>query len=228
MRAVVVAVFVLASGVAVEGNAESPGFTEEVWIAEGDPMIPPDMGAPCTWADDCQAAVCLHTSAGGVCSRWCVDECPDGWACVGVVSQDPDEEFFACSPGGQERALAPMRPFTTGDATSSPDTTTWPDSAPSHDTPAPASDSEEPMTDLGPAVPDTSPDSLSDVGARVRTDVSSPRGNSAGSGGCRAGLARTSRGPALTSMAFLLGLGLFHRVRRRSQRRAFRLQPPEP
>ena len=46
-----------------------------------------EVGAPCRWSDDCQAALCVEATAGGAaCTQLCEPgQCPDGFACRGVV-----------------------------------------------------------------------------------------------------------------------------------------------
>ena len=86
--------------VAAEGiGPETPGFE-----------VPPDaasdtgdagcqtgsgcFGDPCSGADDCTSGLCVDHMGDRVCTDYCVEECPAGWACLQVPGPDL---LFACA-----------------------------------------------------------------------------------------------------------------------------------
>lgn len=64
-----------------------------------DKKTPPDpgkFGAPCESNDDCDSGFCIEGPGGNICTSLCVEDCPAGFACVGVsVGSDL---IFICIP----------------------------------------------------------------------------------------------------------------------------------
>lgn len=44
-------------------------------------LVPGGFGWPCTDPSDCEISLCLESQSGKVCTKPCVEECPDGWTC---------------------------------------------------------------------------------------------------------------------------------------------------
>lgn len=65
-----------------------------------DVAIPPDaggFGAPCRSGADCSSGFCVAGPTGLVCTKTCVDECPEGWECSPLATSGPDITFV-CLP----------------------------------------------------------------------------------------------------------------------------------
>jgi len=58
---------------------------------------PGEFGAPCLENRECLSGLCIESDLGPVCSRVCVDDCPEGWRCLGVTSPSRDV-VFVCTP----------------------------------------------------------------------------------------------------------------------------------
>ena len=61
-------------------------------------VVPPkvgELGYPCVANDDCNSGWCILSANGKVCTKPCLDECPDGWVCRQRVASDP---VFLCLP----------------------------------------------------------------------------------------------------------------------------------
>jgi hypothetical protein len=56
-------------------------------------------GEPCVSNEDCETGYCVQGPQGGVCTRTCLTDCPEGWACQGVLNLVPDVVFI-CVPLG--------------------------------------------------------------------------------------------------------------------------------
>ena len=56
-----------------------------------------DFGAPCQSNTECESGWCVRSETGNVCTRTCIDQCPDGWGCVGVTNTGGDVTFI-CMP----------------------------------------------------------------------------------------------------------------------------------
>ena len=79
-----------ADGDATSGDAPAPGACEfKTEPATG------EAGAACVANSDCDSGFCVSTTAGGRCSRACLDCCPAGWACTQAPGQDV---VFICLP----------------------------------------------------------------------------------------------------------------------------------
>jgi hypothetical protein len=53
-------------------------------------------GCPCKENQECDSNWCVETADGFVCTKTCIEECPDGWHCTQV--QDQPDVVFACMP----------------------------------------------------------------------------------------------------------------------------------
>lgn len=60
------------------------------------PPKPGEFGAPCTSNDDCISGYCIEGLDGYICTQICMEDCPDGYDCVGV-NIGPDVVFI-CVP----------------------------------------------------------------------------------------------------------------------------------
>jgi len=57
---------------------------------------PGEFGAPCTGNEDCLSGFCIEGLDGYICTKLCVEDCPEGYKCVGVeVGRDV---IFICVP----------------------------------------------------------------------------------------------------------------------------------
>ena len=54
-------------------------------------------GAPCFENTDCASGYCIESFDGFVCSKECLEECPDGFGCKAVTNTGPDI-VFVCVP----------------------------------------------------------------------------------------------------------------------------------
>src|SRR5262245_26348002 len=94
---------VLATG-AVACGAKGAGTDGGVPADAGaDAAIPSDaavgaFGDSCTRHADCEGGWCVEPAGGGggVCSRECNDDCPEGWSCREVLL--PDNTINLCIP----------------------------------------------------------------------------------------------------------------------------------
>ena len=66
---------------------------------------PGEFGYPCLNNDECLSGYCVPYKDGQVCTTTCVEECPDGWACIVVTDTGPDavsiclpKEHQPCQP----------------------------------------------------------------------------------------------------------------------------------
>ncbi len=70
---------------------------------EGNCKIEPGgFGAPCQFNDECESGLCFPTEVGGVCTEFCIEECPPGWECLIWEDTLPDPMFVCqsdvCNP----------------------------------------------------------------------------------------------------------------------------------
>ena len=68
-----------------------------------------ELGAPCFSNNDCHSGYCIEGPDGLLCTKTCVDDCPDGYACKSVASTAPDIVFICvpnvlelCAPCGAD------------------------------------------------------------------------------------------------------------------------------
>ena len=59
-----------------------------------------DFGEPCVENNDCASGWCVATEDGPVCTKLCLDECPEGWGCVGIKNTGADLTFVCVPSGG--------------------------------------------------------------------------------------------------------------------------------
>ena len=81
----------------VDGAA--PGKTDTTGEHPGAGAVG-DLGMPCGENSDCESGFCVEGPKGSVCSQTCLEECPDGWACKGVLNTASDEVFVCVPLGG--------------------------------------------------------------------------------------------------------------------------------
>jgi hypothetical protein len=55
-----------------------------------------ELGDPCFSNGDCNSGYCIEGPEGPICTRLCVDSCPDGYACRGVAGGQ--DVVFICQP----------------------------------------------------------------------------------------------------------------------------------
>lgn len=58
---------------------------------------PGELGAPCESSTDCIDPFCVDSDIGYICTRTCIDDCPEGWSCRGIRLGGPDQ-IFVCLP----------------------------------------------------------------------------------------------------------------------------------
>lgn len=68
-----------------------------------DGSLPEDFGDACLENTDCSSGYCIEGPSGSVCTRTCVDACPDGWDCRAVQIAGADIVLL-CVPTGEEPA----------------------------------------------------------------------------------------------------------------------------
>ena len=56
-----------------------------------------EFGDPCSENLDCESGLCVEDYDESVCTDFCVDQCPKGWACKNVSGSGPDV-IYACVP----------------------------------------------------------------------------------------------------------------------------------
>jgi len=56
-----------------------------------------DFGTPCESNDDCESGWCIESDAGQVCTKTCIDTCPEDWGCKGVANAGGDLTYI-CVP----------------------------------------------------------------------------------------------------------------------------------
>ena len=56
-----------------------------------------ELGKPCNGNDDCESGYCVDGPTSKVCTKVCVEDCPDGWKCSGITGFGPDVVFL-CVP----------------------------------------------------------------------------------------------------------------------------------
>ena len=57
----------------------------------------PGFGCPCDDDDDCISGFCVWSATGQVCTESCIEDCPEGWECMGLKSFGTDIVFL-CMP----------------------------------------------------------------------------------------------------------------------------------
>ncbi len=63
----------------------------------GSEIVPGEFSAPCVDNNSCISGWCVPWDEGYVCTRTCVDSCPEGWECRAVQNTWPDA-VFVCFP----------------------------------------------------------------------------------------------------------------------------------
>ncbi len=71
-----------------------PGTEDSAHIPE---KAPGQLGDPCHENSDCVSGFCIEGHDGFICTRTCIDDCPEGYACKGVANAAPDP-VFVCVP----------------------------------------------------------------------------------------------------------------------------------
>lgn len=93
--------------------------------------VPPDFGDACSENTDCVSGYCIQGPSGSVCSKTCIELCPEGWDCRGVQMGGSDI-VLVCVPtgavdtdtvGGDTTTTTP----TDASTTTTPDTVTTTD-----------------------------------------------------------------------------------------------------
>ncbi|MFO0744575.1 MAG: hypothetical protein U1F43_02740 [Myxococcota bacterium] len=84
--------------------------------------LPPDFGNACLENTDCSTGYCVEGPNGSVCTKTCVELCPDGWDCRGVQAGSADITFL-CVPSGSVDHDTIGGDSTTTDTGTSGDTT---------------------------------------------------------------------------------------------------------
>ena len=79
-----------ASPDAVDGALDGDGGVADTALAPG------TFGAPCVENGDCLSGWCVESNTGPVCTKSCLDDCPEGWSCVGITGEQ--DVTFLCVP----------------------------------------------------------------------------------------------------------------------------------
>ena len=58
---------------------------------------PGEFGYPCTANNQCLSGFCVYSENGQVCTKECLDECPNGWGCAPVTSTGGDLIYVCLS-----------------------------------------------------------------------------------------------------------------------------------
>jgi len=74
----------------LDGTATAPPLGD----TQGPTVPPGSFGAPCASGVECDVGWCVPAEAGLVCSRGCIEACPDGWRCAGVSRTGGDIHFI--------------------------------------------------------------------------------------------------------------------------------------
>ena len=82
---------------------DAPVREVEVDIPEPDvagacDAYPKPFGCACVSSDDCQSGWCVDTDSGRICTQICVDECPPGYGCFGVIGVSGRDITYLCLP----------------------------------------------------------------------------------------------------------------------------------
>ena len=87
------------AGPEVVRDGEADGLVEGVDLAGLDvEVLKGQFGAACASNTDCESGFCIEGVEGYVCTKACLDECPEGWLCRGIlVGQDLQS---LCVPAG--------------------------------------------------------------------------------------------------------------------------------
>lgn len=96
------------------GDVTLPDTTIADTVYSG--TLPADFGNPCNDNSECETEFCVEGPHGFVCSKTCVDSCPDGWGCKGITSGSADI-VFVCVPDGD-----PIEDVVETDTVEAPDT----------------------------------------------------------------------------------------------------------
>lgn len=91
----------------------------------GSTDLPADFGNACLQNTDCSTGYCVEGPSGSVCTKTCVESCPEGWDCRGVQAGTQDITFL-CVPTGviDHDVVGGDGTSTTDDATTTTTTTT--------------------------------------------------------------------------------------------------------
>ncbi|GMV39046.1 MAG: hypothetical protein AMXMBFR64_07620 [Myxococcales bacterium] len=75
------------------------GQPDALDAADGQDAAEPvgQFGDPCKGNADCLSGWCVASDEGAVCTKLCIDDCPEGWGCVGVTNTGADVTFI-CLP----------------------------------------------------------------------------------------------------------------------------------
>ncbi|MBM4354478.1 MAG: hypothetical protein FJ109_11920 [Deltaproteobacteria bacterium] len=85
---------------AVDADGDLPDLGGGDALADLPPSCQPGNGCfldPCDGPDDCLSGICLEHMGDPVCSIGCVEECPQGWLCK-QINSDQDTLFACVSP----------------------------------------------------------------------------------------------------------------------------------
>ena len=80
------------------GDAAVGDGTEDATLVPDVPPEPGEFAAACSENSDCTSGWCVTSNLGPLCTRTCVDECPQGWSCVGISGGT--DVTFLCVPKG--------------------------------------------------------------------------------------------------------------------------------
>lgn len=78
-------------------DASTPQDVAEVDSAVGPPEDG-EFGAPCLSSEQCNSGWCVPSAAGMVCSKTCLEDCPQGWECQGSTDANGNPVFLCLDP----------------------------------------------------------------------------------------------------------------------------------
>lgn len=59
---------------------------------------PGTLGAPCTTSDTCFSGWCMPSDEGMVCSKGCLESCPESWSCQSIIGPSGAPSFVCVQP----------------------------------------------------------------------------------------------------------------------------------
>lgn len=82
----------------VDGDVSAPETAAEVGTdTEAEVVVVPGgIGSPCSENSDCNSAYCVQSAQGQICTKQCIEDCPNGYDCQNVITGG--DAVFLCMP----------------------------------------------------------------------------------------------------------------------------------
>ncbi len=77
-----------------ETDSGQPPDSDAATLPDGEPSQAGEFGTGCSQPGDCNSGFCIDGPDGPVCTRTCIDSCPDGHACKNVTGAGGDPVFI--------------------------------------------------------------------------------------------------------------------------------------